>query len=192
MIASKFDEVINVGRQLLRNARFMVFGSRDLMGVEICGILKNIVAVGAGSISRMNLGENAKATFISRGLVEMLYLGRVMGANMDSFLGLAGVGDLVATCNSNLSRNFSVGYRLANGEKLKEIIDSMDEVAEGVKTINIIKHLATSFKLRCPITETLYRTIHGKITIDEAHRYLIHYPFTQEIDFLEKTNYQVP
>lgn len=185
VVASHFDEVVKIGQGLLKNDRFMIYGSRDLIGIELCGVLKNIIAVGAGTIAGMELGENAKSLFISRGLVEMVYIGKALGGNAQAFLGLAGVGDLIATCTSNLSRNFTVGYRLAQGEKLDEIIESMDEVAEGVKTINIVKQLADSYKVRCPITETLYRIIHDNMTIQEAHGYLMSFPFRAEIDFIE-------
>lgn len=185
VIASQFNEVISIGQRLLKNDRFMVYGSSDLIGIELCGILKNIIAVGAGTISGMDLGENAKALFISRGLVEMVYIGKTLGANAQAFLGLAGVGDLIATCTSNLSRNFTVGHRLAKGETVDEIIDSMEEVAEGVKTINIVKELSESYGFRCPITETLYKILHQEMTINDAHHYLMNFPFRAEIDFLE-------
>lgn len=184
VVASHFQEVTSIGQRLLKNDRFMIYGSKDLIGIELCGILKNIIAVGAGTIHGMDLGENAKSLFISRGLVEMVYIGKVLGGNAQAFLGLAGVGDLIATCTSNLSRNFTVGNRLAKGETLDEIIASMEEVAEGVKTINIVNELAESYKVRCPITETLHKIIHQQMTIQKAHTYLMNFPFRTEIDFL--------
>ncbi|MEM0939613.1 MAG: NAD(P)H-dependent glycerol-3-phosphate dehydrogenase [Bacteroidota bacterium] len=187
VVASHFDEVIKIGQKLLKNERFMTYGSKDLIGIELCGILKNTLALGAGSISGMGLGENAKALFISRGLVETIYIGTALGGNTQAFLGLAGVGDLIATCNSNLSRNFTVGYRLAKGETLDEIIASMEEVAEGVKTINIVKDLAASYNVKCPITNTLFKIIHGEMTIQDAHSYLMSFPLRVEIDFMERT-----
>lgn len=186
VIASHFDEVIRIGQRLLKSDRFMIYGSKDLVGIELCGILKNIIAVGAGSIAGMDLGENAKSLFISRGLVEMVYIGTALGGNTQAFLGLAGVGDLIATCTSNLSRNFTVGYRLAKGENLQQIIASMEEVAEGIKTINIVKELAETYKVKCPITNVLYKIIHGDMTIQEAHVYLMSFPFRAEIDFIER------
>ena len=185
VVASHFDEVVQIGQRLLKNERFMIYGSQDLIGIELCGILKNIIAIGAGSIYGMDLGENAKSLFISRGLVEMIYIGTALGGNTQAFLGLAGVGDLVATCTSRLSRNFTVGYRLAKGETLKQITDSMEEVAEGVKSIEIVKELAESYRVKCPIPIALYKIIHEEMTIKEAHEYLMSFPFRTEIDFLE-------
>ncbi|REE01192.1 NAD(P)H-dependent glycerol-3-phosphate dehydrogenase [Marinoscillum furvescens] len=184
VVASHFDEVIRVGQNLLRNDRFLIYGSNDLIGIELCGILKNIIAVGAGTIAGLELGENAKALFISRGLVEMVHIGKALGGNAQAFLSLAGVGDLMATSYSNLSRNFTVGNRLAKGETIDEIIASMEEVAEGVKTIEIINELAQTYGVRCPITETLHRVIKKEMTVNEAHRYLMKFPFRAEIDIV--------
>lgn len=186
VIASHFDEVVQIGQRLLKNDRFMIYGSKDMIGIELCGILKNIIAVGAGTISGMKLGENAKSLFISRGLVEMVYIGTALGGNLQAFLGLAGVGDLVATCTSNLSRNYTVGFRLAGGETLDEITTSMEEVAEGVKTIRIVKELSETYHVKSPITNALYKILHQEMTIQEAHAYLMSFPFRAEIDFIEQ------
>ena len=185
VIASDFDEVIHLGQKYLKSDRFLVFGSNDLMSTELCGILKNIIAVGAGTIDGMKLGENAKSLFITRGMVEMVEIGKAMGGQVEPFLGLAGIGDLIATCSSNLSRNYSVGLRLANGEKLNEITHSMREVAEGIKTIDIIHKWSKNNPMRIPITETLYKIIHEEITVEEAHAYMMKFPFTTEIEFLK-------
>jgi len=186
VIASEFDEVIQVGYKYLKSDRFLVFGSNDLIGTELCGILKNIIAVGAGTIDGMDLGENAKALFISRGLVEMVEIGKLMGGNAEPFLGLAGIGDLMATCSGNLSRNYSVGRRLAQGEKIDDIVSSTHEIAEGIKTIKIIYEWSKISKLRVPITETLYKIIHDEITVQNAHIFLMKFPFRTEIEFLRK------
>ena len=185
VIASQFDEVVKIGQKLLKNDRFLIYGNSDLIGIELCGILKNIIALGADTVSGMGLGENAKALFISRGLVEMVHIGKAMGGNVQAFLGLAGVGDLMATCSSNLSRNFYVGKQLATGKTIDTISNEMEEVAEGVRTINIIKNLAGFYGIRCPITETLYRVLHGETTVEDAHHYLMKFPFRAEIDFLD-------
>ncbi len=184
VVASHFEEVIDIGQRLLKNDRFMVYGNNDLIGIELCGILKNIIAIGAGAISGVGLGENARALLISRGMVEMIYLGNALGGNTKAFLGLAGVGDLTATCSSKLSRNYTVGFRLAKGEKIDDIIATMDEVAEGVKTIKIVCKLAEHYKIRVPITETLQKIIDGKMTVQQSHTYFMKFPFRTEIDFI--------
>ena len=184
VVASHFDEVINLGQKLLKNDRFGVFGNNDLIGVELCGVLKNIIAIGAGAIKGLGFGENTKGLLVSRGMVEMIYLGKALGGNVEAFLGLAGVGDLVATCSSNLSRNFTLGYRLAQGETLQDILNSMEEVAEGVNTIKIAKKLADNYRIRAPITNTLHQVLFEDMSVEEGLQQLMKYPFIQDIDFL--------
>ncbi len=184
VVASHFDEVIDAGMRLLRTDRFQVYGSKDLIGVELCGVLKNIIAIASGALSGMGYGENARALLISRGMVEMIYLGKALGGNTEAFIGLAGIGDLVATCSSTLSRNYTVGYRLAQGEKLIEIIESMEEVAEGVNTIKIAKKLSNFYKVRSPILEVLHKVLYEDLTVEEALQFLMKYPFNVDIDFL--------
>lgn len=184
VVASHFDEVIIEGQRLLRNDRFQVYGNKDLIGVELAGVLKNIIAIAAGALSGMGLGENAKGLLISRGMVELIHIGKGLGGNVQAFLGVAGVGDLVATCNSTLSRNFTVGNRLAKGETLDEIISSMEEIAEGINTVRTVKKLADHYKMKAPITEMLYKVLFAGLTVEEALQYLMKYPFNVDIDFL--------
>jgi len=184
VIASHFNEVINLGKRMLRNDHFQVYGNNDLVGVELAGVLKNIIAIAAGALSGMGFGENAKGLLISRGMVEMVYLGRALGGNTKAFLGVAGVGDLVTTCNSPLSRNFNVGFRLAKGETLKDILASTDEIAEGINTVHIAKKCADYYKVRAPITNTLYQVLFEDLTMTQALRYLMRYPLNTDIDFL--------
>lgn len=185
VVASHFNEVINLGKRLLRNENFQVYGNNDIVGVELAGVLKNVIAIAAGALSGLGYGENAKGLLISRGMVEMVYLGRALGGNTTAFLGVAGVGDLVTTCNSSLSRNFTVGYRLAKGETLQEIIASSDEVAEGINTIRIAKKCADYYKVKAPITGTLYQVLFNDLTVPQALRYLMRYPLNVDIDFLD-------
>ena len=184
VVASHFDEVIETGIRLLRTDRFQVYGSKDLIGVELCGVLKNIIAIASGALSGLGYGENARALLISRGMVEMIYLGRALGGNTEAFIGLAGVGDLVATCSTTLSRNFTVGHRLAKGEKLHQIIESMEETAEGINTIKIARKLANFYKVRMPILDMLHKVLFENLTVEEALQYLMKYPFNVDIDFL--------
>ena len=184
VVASHFDEVISEGQRLLRNDRFQVYGSKDLLGIELTGVLKNIIAIAAGALSGMGYGDNARSLLISRGMIEMIYLGQMLGANTQAFLGLAGIGDLVATCSSKLSRNFTVGERLGRGEKLAAIVDSMEETAEGINTINVIIRLMKEYHMRSPITESLHKVINDEMTIEEALRFLMKSPFNIDINFM--------
>lgn len=185
VVASHFNEVISLGKRLLRNDRFQVYGNNDLTGVELAGVLKNIIAIASGALTGMGYGENARGLLISRGLVEMIYLGRALGGNTKAFLGLAGVGDLVTTCNSSLSRNFQVGYKLAQGMTLQEILESMDEVAEGINTVRIARKCADYYGVRAPITTTLYKVLFEDLTVKQALQYLMRYPLNVDIDFLD-------
>lgn len=185
VVASHFQEVILAGKRLLRNDRFQVYENNDLVGVEMAGVLKNIIAIASGALSGLGYGENAKGLLISRGAVEMIYLGRALGGNIKAFLGLAGIGDLVTTCNSPMSRNFTVGYKLAKGEKLDQILAEMQEVAEGVNTIRIVKKCADYYKVRAPITDRLYKVLFEGVTVEEALVHLMRYPLDVDIDFIQ-------
>jgi glycerol-3-phosphate dehydrogenase (NAD(P)+) len=184
VIASHFNEVFKIGRRLLRNENFQVYGNNDIVGVELAGVLKNVIAIAAGALNGMGYGENARGLLVSRGMVEMVYLGRALGGNTKAFLGVAGVGDLVTTCNSSLSRNFTVGHRLAKGERLSEILQSTDEVAEGINTVKVAKKCADHYKVRAPITTTLYQVLFEDMTVKKALEYLMRYPLNVDIDFL--------
>ncbi len=184
VIASHFNEVINVGQRLLRSDKFQVYGNKDVVGVELAGVLKNVIAIAAGALSGMGYGENARGLLVSRGMVEMVYLGRALGGNTKAFLGIAGIGDLVTTCNSSLSRNFTVGFKLAKGESLREILAGTDEVAEGINTVKIAKKCADHYKVRAPITATLYQVLFEDMTVKKALEYLMRYPLNVDIDFL--------
>jgi glycerol-3-phosphate dehydrogenase (NAD(P)+) len=186
VIASHFNEVVNIGKRLLRSDNFQVYGNNDVVGVELAGVLKNVIAIAAGALSGMGFGENAKGLLISRGMVEMVYLGRALGGKSKAFLGIAGIGDLVTTCNSSLSRNFTVGYRLANGATLDEILSTSDEIAEGINTIKIAKKCADHYKVRAPITTTLYQVLFEDMTVKRALEYLMRYPLNVDIDFAEE------
>lgn len=184
VIASHYNEVISTGTRLLRNDRFQVYGNSDLVGVELAGVLKNIIAIASGALSGMGYGENARGLLVSRGIVEMIYLGRALGGNTKAFLGVAGIGDLVTTCNSPLSRNYKIGYRLAEGETLEEILASTDEVAEGINTIRIAKKCADHYRVRAPITSTLYKVLFENMTVKQAMEFLMKYPLNVDIDFI--------
>jgi glycerol-3-phosphate dehydrogenase (NAD(P)+) len=147
-------------QKILTCPRFCVFTNSDITGVELGGALKNIIALGAGIADGLDYGDNAKSAFITRGLTEITALGMTLGANPLTFSGLAGLGDVVATCASPLSRNHYVGTELAKGRRLTEILDAMDEVAEGVTTVLAAHDLAQQLGLEMPITEKLYQVLY--------------------------------
>ncbi len=184
VVASPSEEVIATGKRLLKSERFQVCSSKGLLGVELCGVLKNIMAIGAGCLSGLGYGENAKALLVSRGIVEMVHIGQAMGASIAPFMGLAGIGDLVATCFSGLSRNYKVGYQLAQGRTLAQILQSSEETIEGIHTVKVIRSLTNHYQMRAPITETIYRVLFKGLLVQDAIHYLMKYPMNVDVDFL--------
>lgn len=158
--AAEDEAVARKVQRLLTTPHFCVFTNTDVIGVELGGALKNIIALGAGIIDGLGYGDNAKAAFLTRGLTEITALGVALGANPLTFSGLAGLGDMIATCASPLSRNHYVGMELAKGRPLADIIDSMNEVAEGVGTTLVAHNLALQLGLGMPITEKLYQILY--------------------------------
>ncbi|MBK6609535.1 MAG: NAD(P)-dependent glycerol-3-phosphate dehydrogenase [Sphingobacteriales bacterium] len=184
VIASRFDEVIELGKTALKSERFKVYGSHDITGIELAGVLKNIMAIGSGMLSGLGFGENTRAMLITRGLGEMVKLGQALGAEAHAFMGLAGIGDLVATCSSSLSRNYTVGYQLSQGKTLPDIIAQLGEVAEGVKTIKLARGLIENYHIQAPITESLYNIIFNNMPISEGLRYLMEHQLDKDADFM--------
>lgn len=184
VVASSNPEVLEVLPDILRTTRFQVLIGDDLLGIELCGVLKNIMAIPAGALHTYNLGENAKALLVNRCMVEMIHLGLHMGAALRSFLGVAGFGDLMATCSSPTSRNFTVGRLLAEGKKLSEIRDIMDETAEGVNTARIVHQLAQANGWKAPITRMVYRVLFEDFPPHDAIDILMKLPVKEDIDFI--------
>lgn len=159
VVASNNNSVRNSVQQTLMSPNFRVYTSEDIIGVELGGALKNIVALGAGLADGLNYGDNSKAAFITRGLAEITRLGVAAGANSLTFYGLAGLGDLMATCMSNRSRNHYVGEQLANGRPLNEILDSMKNVAEGVYTTVAALSMSKDLNVEMPIVEVTFQVL---------------------------------
>lgn len=159
VVAAESEAVARVAQKLLTAPNFCVYTNTDVIGVELGGALKNIIALGAGMVDGLGYGDNAKAAFITRGLTEIAALGVALGANPLTFAGLAGVGDVIATCASPLSRNHYVGVELTKGRSLREITDSMASVAEGVSTTIAARNLAQQLGLGMPITEKIYQVL---------------------------------
>jgi glycerol-3-phosphate dehydrogenase (NAD(P)+) len=152
-IASKNLNAAKIGQKVFSNEYFRAYVSEDIVGVEIGGSLKNVIAIAAGIADGLGLGYNSKSALITRGLAEITRLGVRMGANPMTFLGLSGVGDLVLTCTGELSRNREVGLKIGKGEKLEDILSTMKMVAEGVKTSLAARQLADRFGVDMPIAE---------------------------------------
>lgn len=138
---------------------FRVYTNDDVLGVELAGATKNIIAIAAGMLDGMGAGDNAKAALVTRGLVEIGRLGAAMGANPATFAGLAGLGDLITTCVSPLGRNRTLGEQIGKGRKLPEILGSMNSVAEGVPTTRAVRDLAKQMGVDMPITEEVYAVL---------------------------------
>ena len=186
VVASQFEEVIHEGQELLGSSRFFVFGSFDLKGAELAGALKNIVALASGIVYGLNLGKNIQAMVITRGLAEMIHFGKAMGAKTRSFLGTAGIGDLVATATSTDSRNFNFGKRIGQGESMGQILSNITEVAEGVRTLKIANQLINRHKITAPITQMLYKIIYEQYDINKAIEYLMNYPYGIDVEFIDR------
>jgi len=159
VVAAENEAVARVAQKLLTAPNFCVYTNTDVIGVELGGALKNIIALGAGMVDGLGYGDNAKAAFITRGLTEIAALGVALGANPLTFVGLAGVGDVIATCASPLSRNHYVGVELTKGRSLREITDAMTSVAEGVSTTIAARNLAQQLGVGMPITEKIYQVL---------------------------------
>ncbi|MDU7071179.1 NAD(P)H-dependent glycerol-3-phosphate dehydrogenase [Campylobacter ureolyticus] len=138
------------------------YSSDDVIGAEVCGAYKNVIAIASGICDGLNLGNNARASLISRGLVEIARFGKFFGAKDETFLGLSGAGDLFLTASSNLSRNYRVGFGLAKGKKIDEILEELGEVAEGILTSKAILKLANLHNIYTPIAREVALTIDGK------------------------------
>jgi glycerol-3-phosphate dehydrogenase (NAD(P)+) len=147
-------------QELLTAPNFCLYTNTDVIGVELGGALKNIIALGAGMVDGLDYGDNAKAAFVTRGLTEMAALGVALGASPLTLSGLAGLGDLIATCASQLSRNHYLGMELAKGRQLEEITSSMTGVAEGVSTTAAVWNLSQKLGLEMPITEKVYQVLY--------------------------------
>jgi glycerol-3-phosphate dehydrogenase (NAD(P)+) len=181
VVASAFDEVIQAGQAVFTGPTFRVYGVSDVVGVEWAGTLKNILAIAAGTLDAMGLGWNARAMLIARGLAEMVRFGTAMGGNLETFLGLAGVGDLLATCSSNLSRNYRVGARLAKGDALSRVLEELGATAEGVKTAQSVWEFAEKRGIDMPITHGVCLILEGKQSASDVLNQLMKAPLLTDV-----------
>ena len=155
-------------QNILASKNFRVYTNSDPIGVELGGTLKNVIAIAVGACDGLNLGTNAKSALITRSLIEIIRVGVYFGAQPETFWGLSGLGDLLATCNSNLSRNYQVGYAIAQGKSLEEAIASIQGTAEGVNTANVLIEISDREKISVPVSRYVYRLLKGEINLQQA------------------------
>ena len=167
--------------EMFRTRRFRVYTTDDVVGVEMAGALKNVFAIAVGMGYSLGIGENTRALVIARALREMTKLGVAMGGNPETFPGLAGLGDLIVTCTSQRSRNRHVGEQLGAGKPIAEIISSMNQVAEGVKTASVIMEFAQEFGLNMPIAREVDAVINHGSSVEEAYQGLVAEPPGHEV-----------
>ncbi|MBM3224498.1 MAG: NAD(P)-dependent glycerol-3-phosphate dehydrogenase [Candidatus Tectomicrobia bacterium] len=168
VVAAAREAVAAAVQQLFSTATFRVYTNTDVLGVELGGALKNVMAIAAGVCDGLQLGYNTRAALITRGLAEMTSLGIAMGARPLTFAGLSGMGDLVLTCTGPLSRNYAVGVQLGQGKKLPDILAQMHMVAEGVTTASAAVALGEQYHVEMPIAAKVYALLQGHITPHEA------------------------
>ena len=168
VVAAENESVAKKAQKLFHGVNFSVYTNHDLVGVELGGALKNVIALGAGMVDGLGYGDNAKAAFITRGLTEMAAFSVALGASPLTLSGLAGLGDLIATCASTLSRNHYVGVELTKGRPLSEIQNSMVGVAEGVTTTAVVWDQATRLNLEMPITEKMYQILYQDASVHDV------------------------
>jgi len=159
-VASSRRGLAERAQRLFMTDRFRVYTNPDIIGLELGGAVKNVIAIAAGICDGLGLGDNAKAALLTRGLAEMTRLGVALGARRQTFAGLAGIGDLITTCTSPYGRNRAVGIQIGSGRSLREVLADMEQVAEGVETTRSVRSLARRHGVEMPITEQCYRVLY--------------------------------
>jgi glycerol-3-phosphate dehydrogenase (NAD(P)+) len=181
-VASKNQNVAGFVQHVFATPYFRVYTNNDMIGVELGGSVKNVIAIASGIIDGLGLGLNTRAALITRGLTEMRRLGLKLGANPRTFAGIAGVGDLVLTCTGDVSRNHTVGKKIGEGLKLNEILSEMRMVAEGIKTAKSVYNLSRKLGVEMPISHEVYYVLYDELSPKEAVRRLMTRDLKQELD----------
>jgi glycerol-3-phosphate dehydrogenase (NAD(P)+) len=181
LVASHFEEVVEKAQGLFLGTPLRLYGGQDIIGTEVGGAFKNIIALMAGAAAGMGFGDNTKSLIITRGLSEMAQYGVALGADVFTFGGLAGIGDLMATCSSPLSRNHQVGRRLAAGETLEQILETTQQVAEGVPTTKAVYHQMGKLGLDLNMVTAIYDVLYNKMPLPEGFRRLMERPAGREL-----------
>jgi glycerol-3-phosphate dehydrogenase (NAD(P)+) len=181
-VAAFDPEVAKAVQNIFATEYFRVYTSDDVCGVELGGALKNVIAIAAGISDGLGLGYNTRAALITRGATEVQRLGITLGANPRTFMGLAGIGDLVLTCTGKLSRNWTVGCKIGQGVKIEAILSDMRMVAEGVKTTRSVYNMSQEMGVEMPITEQIYRMLYEDLDPKEALQTLMTRDLKHELD----------
>ncbi len=166
--ASENDAAARQIQEICSNETLRVYTNNDIRGVELCGALKNIVALAAGMSEGLGYGDNAKAAIVTRGLAEITRLGLAMGCNKDTFAGLAGIGDIVVTATSNHSRNHNAGVLFGKGYSLEETLEKVGMVVEGVNALKAAKQLSKKYQVELPLIDAVYTVVYGNIPAKEV------------------------
>lgn len=187
VIASRNPEVRTLVQATLKNETLRVYANEDVYGVELAGALKNIYAIMCGIAAGLGVGQNTVGVLITRALAEMSRFAVSLGANPYTFLGLAGVGDLLVTCTSPLSRNFQLGYRLGQGMSMDEALEDLGKLAEGVNTLRVIHEVATDLEIYMPLVTGMYRFIFERADLGEIITDLMTGGNPQDVEFVRPT-----
>ena len=181
-VASKNIELATLMQHIFVTPYFRVYTNDDVIGVELGGSVKNVIAVAAGIVDGLGLGLNTRAALITRGQTEIRRLGLALGANPRTFTGLAGIGDLILTCTGNLSRNYTVGKKIGGGMRLGEVLAEMHMVAEGIKTAKSVYNLSRSIGVEMPICQEVYHILYDDLSPKKAVYRLMTRDLRQELD----------
>ncbi len=184
VIASDDAELRSSVQSILHSSYFRVYASSDTYGVELGGTLKNIYAIAAGLSSALGMGENTKSMLMTRSLAEMSRFAVCMGANPMTFIGLAGVGDLIVTCMSPLSRNYRVGYALGEGKSLEQAVEALGQVAEGVNTIKHVREKAAEMQVYMPLVAGLYEVVFNNAPVADVVKMLMMNEQSTDVEFV--------
>ena len=184
VIASNNPQVRAAVQRVLRRDYFRIYANNDMYGVELGGALKNIYAIATGMATALGMGENTRSMLMTRSLAEMSRFAVCLGANPLTFIGLAGVGDLAVTCMSPLSRNYRVGHALGKGGSLAQIVEELGEVAEGVGTLQIVKHWATELGVYMPLVDGLYEVVFNQRSVQQVVQALMGGEQSSDVEFV--------
>ena len=179
-LATRSYKLARISVNLLSNSYFRVYLSRDIIGVQINGTMKNVLAIAAGLTEGLNLGENARAAILARGIKEIVRLTQAAGGKKDTVLGLSGIGDIILTCVSKSSRNYKFGFMLGKGKKINNIINNKRYVTEGMENIKVVYLLKQKYDIKMPILEAMYRVLVQNYSFDKAIKDLLSRPLSDD------------